>query len=92
MIQISSFFTWTSTDAQVIRLKDLLHFLHPKNAIILLASTLFLSNHGKQFLEFLFQQNLCKIIQRQFCPIEKYYFQLSLPLKTLHIHASNMLK
>ena len=49
-------------DEQVIKLKRHLEILHPDNAVILLASPLFLNNCSKQFLKFLFQNNLIKMI------------------------------
>ena len=50
------------SDEQVIRLKNHLEILHLDNAVIVLASPLFLNNRGKQFLAFLFQQDLIKMV------------------------------
>ena len=50
------------TDAQVIKLKNHLEILHPENAVILLASPLFLNNHDQQFLHFLFENNLIRLV------------------------------
>ena len=50
------------TDAQVIKLKNHLEILHPENVVILLASPLFLNNCGQQFLHFLFQNDLIRLV------------------------------
>ena len=50
-------------DDQVIKLKRHLEILHPDNTVILLASLLFLYKRGKQFLEFLFRNDLIKMIR-----------------------------
>ena len=50
------------TDAQVIKLKNHLEILHHENAVILLASPLFLNNCGQQLLHFLFQYDLIHLV------------------------------
>ena len=50
------------SDEHIIRLKDHLEILHPDNAVIILASPLFLNNCGKQFLKFLFQRNFIQMV------------------------------
>ena len=62
------------TDAQVIKLKNHLEIPHPGNAVILLASPLFLNNHEQQFLHFLVQNDLICLV------VMNVWYKLSIEL------------